>query len=209
MCPAASSEFPTTHRCLTYLCEQIDATARRRKIDKSCILIGGEDEPAYVANFLAALRERGHTVARVSAREAKDNRENLLAITANLDLLGIAKTLLSRRARIVGDGVAEDSDETYRQIRAVRFESCGDAPAWQQRGRRFLGRAPKVAGGWRHGLPRVKRSGRPGGACRLLAGTRGRRCRGLVRLVDALAWPGGGEAGGAGRALLHTTRRHV
>ncbi len=113
--------FPVENNAdgVAYLCEQIDSTARRRKIDKRCILIGGEDEPAYVANFLAALHERGHTVARVSAREAKDNRENLLASTDNLDLLGIAKTLLSRRARIVGDGASEGDAEIYRQIREL------------------------------------------------------------------------------------------
>lgn len=48
------------------------------------------------ANFLAALRVRGHTVARVSAGEAKDKREKLLASIDNLDLLGIAMTLLTR-----------------------------------------------------------------------------------------------------------------
>ncbi len=29
---------------VAYLCGQIDATAKRREIDKRCILIGGEDE---------------------------------------------------------------------------------------------------------------------------------------------------------------------
>ena len=67
--------FPVDNNAegVAYLCGQIDATARRRKIDKRCILIGGEDEPAYVANFLAALRERGHTVARVRVKGAGRN----------------------------------------------------------------------------------------------------------------------------------------
>jgi len=103
---------------VSYLCDQIDATARRRKIAKRGIFFGGEDEPSYVANFATALRGRGYVVARVNAWEAKENRENFLASTDNLDLLGIAKTLLSRRARLTGSGGEEDS-ESYRQIREL------------------------------------------------------------------------------------------
>ena len=84
---------------IDFLIEQVSATARRRKIPKNQIFLGGEDEAAYVANFTAALREKGYLVVRVNAYEAKENRENLIASTDTLDLLGIAKTLLSRRAR--------------------------------------------------------------------------------------------------------------
>ena len=44
---------------VAWLIEQIAATARHRKIPKNQIFLGGEDEPAYVANFTAALREAG------------------------------------------------------------------------------------------------------------------------------------------------------
>ncbi len=111
---------------IALLCEQIDATARRRKIAKQNIFLGGEDEPGYIANFAAALRQHGYLVVRVSAREAERNRENLVASTDNLDLLGIAKTLLSRRARVVelgstdGTTGATDSDAgVYRRIREL------------------------------------------------------------------------------------------
>jgi predicted nucleic acid-binding protein len=55
-----------------------------------------------VANFTQALRARQYLVLRVNAAEAAENRENLIASTDLLDLLGIAKTLLSRRARATG-----------------------------------------------------------------------------------------------------------
>jgi transposase len=84
---------------LAFLIEQIQASARRRNIEKKHIFIGGEDEPAYVSNFLAALREKGYLVVRVNAFEAKHNRKGQLASTDTIDLLGIASTMISRRAR--------------------------------------------------------------------------------------------------------------
>jgi len=102
---------------VAHLHEQIAATCRKRKITKKCVLIGGEDEPAYVCNFRSALREHGYITSRVGAREAKNNRENLLASTDNLDLLGIAKTLLSRRARAVEPDT--EGSATYAEIREL------------------------------------------------------------------------------------------
>ncbi|MCF6314162.1 MAG: transposase [Verrucomicrobiales bacterium] len=114
------NSFPVenTMEGVDFLCEQIAATARKRKVNKKCIFLGGEDEPAYVSNFVAAIRKRGYVVARVNAFEAKKNRENFLATTDDLDLLGIAKTLLSRRARIINDESVEDI-AVYRRIRSL------------------------------------------------------------------------------------------
>jgi hypothetical protein len=102
---------------IAHLIEQISATARRRKIAKDCIYLGGEDEAAYVANFTAALRDKGYLVVRVNAYEAKENRENLLASTDNLDLLGIAKTLLARRARPTGESTT--AAPAYHHLREI------------------------------------------------------------------------------------------
>jgi hypothetical protein len=102
---------------VAHLVKEISATARRRKIPKDQIYLGGEDEPAYVANFTEALRTKDYLVVRVNAYEAKENRENLLASTDTLDLLGIAKTLLSRRARLTGDGGA--ANPAYHHLREV------------------------------------------------------------------------------------------
>ncbi len=87
---------------VAYLIEQITATARQRKISKCNIFLGGEDEPSYVVNFTEALRSRHYLVLRVNAAEAAENRESFNATTDLLDLLGIAKTLLSRRASSTG-----------------------------------------------------------------------------------------------------------
>jgi transposase len=113
------SAFPVenTTAGVAYLIEQIAATARRRKITKDCIYLGGEDEAAYVANFTAALRDKGYLVVRVNAYEAKESRENLLASTDNLDLFGVAKTLLARRARVTGQ--SSEAAPVYHHLREI------------------------------------------------------------------------------------------
>lgn len=100
---------------IEFLIGQISATARHRKIPKSQIFLGGEDEPSYVANFTAALRTQDYLVMRVNAYQAKESRANLVANTDQLALLGIAKTLLSRRAR--PSGAASSENPVYYQLR--------------------------------------------------------------------------------------------
>jgi hypothetical protein len=92
------ASFPVENNAagVAHLIKEISSTARRRKIPTNQTFLGGEDEPAYVANFTEALRAKDYLVVRVNAYEAKENRENLLASTDTLDLLGIAKTLLSK-----------------------------------------------------------------------------------------------------------------
>jgi transposase len=110
---------------VAFLIEQIKATASRRKIAKSNIFLGGEDAPSYVANFTEALRARHYLVLRVNAAEAAENRENHHASTDELDLLGIAKTLLSRRATDTARDSAAKSDpsstgsDVYREMREI------------------------------------------------------------------------------------------
>jgi len=113
------SAFPVENNAagVAHLIKEVSATARRRKIPKDQIFLGGEDEAAYVANFTEALRARGYLVVRVNAYEAKENRENLIASTDVLDLLGIAKTLLSRRARATGDSGSNNA--AYHHLREV------------------------------------------------------------------------------------------
>lgn len=111
--------FPVENNAagIDFLIDHIDATSRRRKIPRNQVFLGGEDEPAYVANFTAALREKGYLVMRVSAHAAKESRENLIASTDLIDLLGIAKTLLSRRARLSGDPSSHSA--TYHHLREL------------------------------------------------------------------------------------------
>ncbi len=102
---------------IAHLIQEVSATDCRRKIPKDQIFLGGEDEAAYVANFTEALRAKGYLVVRVNAYEAKENRENFLASTDTLDLLGIAKTLLSRRARLTGD--TSSANPAYHHLREI------------------------------------------------------------------------------------------
>lgn len=91
------ASFPVENNAagIAHLIKEVSATARRRKIPKDQIFLGGEDEAAYIANFTEALR----------------------ASTDTLDLLGTAKTLLSRRARITGD--ASSSAAAYHHLREI------------------------------------------------------------------------------------------
>lgn len=99
---------------IEFLCKEIKSTSNRRKIKKETIFLGGEDEPAYVANFVATLTRKGYLVVRVNAREAAKQRENMLASTDNLDLLGISKCLLNRRACPVSS--ANKQNPIYREL---------------------------------------------------------------------------------------------
>lgn len=110
---------------VAFLIEQIKATASRRKIAKSNIFLGGEDAPSYVANFTEALRIRQYLVLRVNAAEAAENRENYHASTDELDLLGIAKTLLARRATdtarayVTKGGSSAAGSDVYLEMREI------------------------------------------------------------------------------------------
>ena len=100
-----------------FLHKEIQSTARRRKIKKDTIFIGGEDEPKYVTNFIRALAKKGYTVLRVNAGEAAGQRENMIASTDTLDLLGISKCLLNRRAS--PSSVADGQKSIYRDLREL------------------------------------------------------------------------------------------
>ncbi len=101
---------------VSYLIDQINASARRRRIPRKHIFIGGEDAPSYVDNFAKALKKKRFLVLRVNAKKAKENRETDIASSDQLALLGIGKTLISRRAQVY-----EDPDESvnpcYQEIR--------------------------------------------------------------------------------------------
>ncbi len=102
---------------VSFLTEQIDATARRRKIPRKHIFIGGEDFPSYVENFLHCLKKLNFLILGVNALKAKQNRENEIASNDQLALLGIAKTLLSRRAQVYGDPGENKEYSIYLDIR--------------------------------------------------------------------------------------------
>lgn len=109
----------TVHNSLEgveFLIDEVRSTACRRKIPDEQIFFGGEDLPSYIENFARAIAEQGFYVARVNAWQAKECRGNYLASTDCIDLMGIAKTMLSRRARSAIDPL-EDDENIYLQIR--------------------------------------------------------------------------------------------
>lgn len=85
------------------LLAQVRRCAKKRTIAAPHVFFGGEDCPSYAENFLRRLRQEQYLVMRVNAWEAKQQRSNFQASSDTLDLLGIAKCLLNRRAEPVVD----------------------------------------------------------------------------------------------------------
>ena len=81
-----------------YLMEQVTRSCLHRFINPKHVFFGGEDVGSYAENFINALRSKGWLVAGVNANDAKKQRTNLQASTDCLDLLGIARMMLNRRA---------------------------------------------------------------------------------------------------------------
>ena len=81
-----------------YLTDQVMRSCRQRAISQQHVFFGREQVGSFADNFVSTLRSQGWLVAGVNAHEAKTQRENLQASTDCLDLLGIAKSLLNRRA---------------------------------------------------------------------------------------------------------------
>ncbi len=81
-----------------YLTDQVVRSCKSRGINKKHVFFGGEDVGSFAANFVTTLRSQGWLVAGVNAHDAKKQRGNLQASTDRLDLMGIARMLLNRRA---------------------------------------------------------------------------------------------------------------
>ena len=90
--------FPVenTQQGLSVLLEEVQKTCHHRGIESKHVFFGGEDSPTYALNFLDQLTQKGFLVVRVSAWEAKNQRDNHQASTDNLDVVGIAKTMLQK-----------------------------------------------------------------------------------------------------------------
>ncbi len=87
---------------IKFLLELVDKICRKHHIDKQHAFFGGEDCGTFSLNFIYGLREKGFTVIGVNAKDASDQRENLQASTDEIDLLGIAKSLINRRGSMAG-----------------------------------------------------------------------------------------------------------
>ncbi len=70
---------------------------RKHSIRKQHVFFGGEDCSAIAFNFIHALLQKGYLGIGLNAYDAAKERENQIASTDKLDLLGIASLLINKR----------------------------------------------------------------------------------------------------------------
>ncbi len=88
---------------VTYLKDRIKRTCSKHKILKENVIIGSEDPPGYLFNFVNMLKASDYLFVRVNAAEAKKFRDNTRASSDKVDLNGICQAIINRRARDVAD----------------------------------------------------------------------------------------------------------
>jgi transposase len=96
--------FPVknTPEGIAFLLDVVDGLCRKHSIRHEHVFFGGEDCGTFALNFIYGLRDHGFMVMGENARDAKEQRENMQASSDELDLLGIAKLLISRRGSLAG-----------------------------------------------------------------------------------------------------------
>ena len=82
---------------VTFLEEIIKGLCRKHSIRRPCVFFGGEDCTAFCFNFIHALLERKYLGIGINAYEAVEARQNQIASTDKLDLLGIASVLINKK----------------------------------------------------------------------------------------------------------------
>ena len=82
---------------IDFLEEIVTGLCRKHSIRKAHVFFGGEDCSAIAFNFIHALLQKGYTGIGINARDAALERENQVASTDKLDLLGIASVLINKK----------------------------------------------------------------------------------------------------------------
>ncbi len=82
---------------IDFLEEVVNGLCRKHGISKEHVFFGGEDGSAIAFNFIYALVSRGYLGIGINARDAADERQNYVASTDKLDLLGIASVLINKK----------------------------------------------------------------------------------------------------------------
>lgn len=82
---------------IAFLEKVIAGLCRKHAIRKAHVFFGGEDCSAIASNFTHALVEKGYLGIGVHARDAALERQNQIASTDKLDLLGIASVLINKK----------------------------------------------------------------------------------------------------------------
>jgi transposase len=80
-----------------FLEDVIGGLCRKHSIRKAHVFFGGEDCSAIAFNFIYALLQKGYLGIGLNARDAARERENQVASTDKLDLLGIASLLINKK----------------------------------------------------------------------------------------------------------------
>jgi transposase len=80
-----------------FLEDVVGGLCRKHSIRKAHVFFGGEDCSAIAFNFIYALLQKGYTGIGLNARDAAKERENQVASTDKLDLLGIASLLINKQ----------------------------------------------------------------------------------------------------------------
>lgn len=86
-----------------YFKERIQRMCDRHNILKENVIIGCEDPPSYMFNFINVLKSSNYVFVRVNAFEAKKFRCNSRASSDRLDLDGICQAIINRRGRDIQD----------------------------------------------------------------------------------------------------------
>jgi len=82
---------------IEFLEEVIAGLRRKHSIRQKFVFFGGEDCSAIAFNFIHALLQKGYLGIGLNARDAAAERENQVASTDKLDLLGIASLLVNKK----------------------------------------------------------------------------------------------------------------
>jgi hypothetical protein len=91
-----------------FLLKTRDNLCRKHHIRKEHVIFAGEDCGGFCFNFVHALASKGCLVIGLNARDAAEERENQIASTDKLDLLGIASMVINKkRGRTIGAEYSE------------------------------------------------------------------------------------------------------
>ena len=82
---------------VAYLDQAVAGLCKKHSIRREHVFFGGEDCGAFSFNFAYALVQKGWLGIGINARDAAGERQNLVASTDKLDLLGIASVLVNKK----------------------------------------------------------------------------------------------------------------
>ncbi|NCD26746.1 MAG: IS110 family transposase [Deltaproteobacteria bacterium] len=80
-----------------FLEKAVAGLCRKHAIRREHVFFGGEDGASFTFNFAHALVQKGWLGIGIHARDAARERQNLVASTDQLDLLGIAAVLINKK----------------------------------------------------------------------------------------------------------------